>query len=89
MESERLSKVGEVAETPDGKKALVNAAGKAYIVQDSVIVIWDSFDRKTASEVAEELAVASERAPSEFLGPVQDLAKELQSAGLLEPSPLN
>ena len=76
-----------MAETPNGGKALVNAAGTAYTVQDSVIVIWDSFDRKTADEVAEELAVASERNPAEFKGPIQELARELQSAGLLQPSP--
>lgn len=87
METERLSRVGELAETTDGKKALVNAAGTAYVVQDSVVVIWDSFDRKTPGEVAEELALASERSPSEFVEPISDLAKELQNAGLLEPSP--
>ena len=87
MEPERLSKVGEVAETQDGRKALVNTNGKAFVVQDSVIVIWDSFDRKTAKEVAEELAVASDRNPGDFVEPIQELARELQSAGLLEPSP--
>lgn len=87
MELEKLSKVGEVAETPDGRKALVNGAGKAYVVQDSILVVWDSFDRKTADEVAEELAMASERSPDEFREPIEELARELQSAGLLEPSP--
>ena len=87
MESERLSKVGEVAETPDGKRALVNGAGTAFLVQDSTIVVWDSFDRKTPDEVAEELAVASERDPEEFKRPIQEMARELQDAGLLEPSP--
>ena len=87
METERLSKVGEVAKTPDGRRALVNADGRAFLAQDSVIVIWDSFDRKTAKEVAEELAVASDRNPGDFVGPIQELARGLQSAGLLEPSP--
>ena len=87
MEAQRLSKVGEVADTPDGRKALVNEAGKAYLAQDSVIVVWDSFDRKTPDEVAEELAVAAERNPEEFRGPIHALADELESVGLLEPSP--
>ena len=87
MGPERLSKAGEAAETPDGHKALVNPDGAAYGVQDSGLVIWDPFDRKTADEVAEELAMASDRDPAEFRGPIQELAKELQTAGLLQPSP--
>jgi Coenzyme PQQ synthesis protein D (PqqD) len=83
MESERLAKVGEVAETPDGKKALVNGEGKAYLVQESTVVIWDSFNEKTVGEVAQELAVASGRSPDEFRQPIQELAKELQNVGLL------
>jgi hypothetical protein len=86
MESKRLAKVGEIAETPDGRKALVNEEGKAYVVQESTIVVWDSFDRKTVGEVAQELAVASGRNPDEFRGPIQELARELQSVGLLAPT---
>lgn len=87
MGTERLSKVGELAETQDGKKALLNGEGKAYLAQDAVIAVWDSFDGKTADEVAEELALASERNPEDFKEPIQQLARELQSVGLLEPSP--
>lgn len=83
MESGRLTKAGELAETPDGKRALVNERGEAFLVQDSTVVIWDSFDRKTAGEVAEELAVASGRPPEEFKEPIRALAQELQKVGLL------
>ena len=85
MDPVRLSKVGEVAKTPEGKTALVNGQGKAYLVPDATVVIWDSFDRKTPAEVAEELAVASGRNPEEFKEPIQELARELESIGLLAP----
>lgn len=87
MDAERLSKVGEVADTPDGRRALVNERGEAYTAQDAVIMIWDCFDGKTAEEVAEELAEASGRNPDDLKEPVQKLATELQSVGLLEPGP--
>ena len=87
MGPDRLSKVGEVTETPDGRRALLNGEGEAYLAQDAVIVIWDFFDRKTTDEVAEELAVASDRSPDVFKEPIQKVAKVLQSVGLLEPSP--
>lgn len=86
MEPQRLAKTGELAETPEGKKALVNEEGKAFLVQESTIIVWDSFDKKTADEVAQQLAVASGRNPEEFKEPVLELAKELQSVGLLVPA---
>lgn len=85
MQAQKLAKTGELAQTPDGKKALVNEDGKAYLVQESTIIVWDSFDRKTVGEVAQALAVASGRNPDEFTKPIQELANELQSVGLLAP----
>lgn len=85
MALERLVKVGELAETPEGRKALVNEAGEAYLVQESTIVVWDSFDRKTVEEVTQELAIASGKNPEEFREPIQEIAKELQNVDLLSP----
>lgn len=85
MQAQKFAKTGELAETPDGQKALVNEEGKAYLVQESTIIVWDSFDRKTIGEVAQALAVASGRNPDEFAKPIQELANELQSVGLLAP----
>ena len=83
---ERLKKTGELAETPDGKKALVNDEGTAYLVQESIILVWDAFDGSTVGEVSEKLATIAGKQADEFREPVGEIARGLREAELLVPA---
>jgi hypothetical protein len=86
MMAERLTKTGEVAETPAGKKALVNCEGTAYLVQDSIILVWDAFEGNTVGEVSEKVANMAGRRADEFREPVGEIARALREAALLVPA---
>lgn len=85
MEEERLTRKGELAETPEGKKVLINEKGDAYAVSEAIIIVWANFENNTVREVAEKLAVASNRNPDEFQEPVNEIARALRAAELLMP----
>lgn len=85
MPPKKLTKVGELAETPEKKLALVNGDGVAYAVQDSVARVWDEFDGKTSNEVAEKLADEGGFKADELRGAVDLIATKLEDVGLLVP----
>ena len=85
VSSQRLTKVGELAETPERRLALVNGDGVAYAVQDSVARVWDEFEGNTYQEVAEKLAREGGLDPERLREPVRLIATELEDVGLLVP----
>lgn len=86
MMQERLKRTGELAETPDGKKALVNDGGTAYLVQDSIILVWEAFEGSTVGEVSERLASMAGKQADELRQPVDEIARGLKDAELLVPA---
>jgi hypothetical protein len=86
MMRERLTKTGEIAETPGGKKALVNGEGTAYLVQDSIILVWGAFDGNTVGEVSEKVATMAGKRADELREPVGEIARALREADLLVPA---
>lgn len=87
MSSEKLSRVGELAETPAKSLALINGDGVAYSVQESIVRIWDEFQGDTPEEVAERLAKEEGLNLEELRGPVSVIANKLEEVGLLVPTP--
>jgi Coenzyme PQQ synthesis protein D (PqqD) len=85
VSSQRLTKVGELAQTPERRLALVNGDGTAYAVQDSVARVWDEFEGNTPEEVAEKLAKAGGLDPDELQESVNVIATKLEDVGLLVP----
>jgi hypothetical protein len=86
MMAERLTKTGEVAETPEGNKALVNGEGTAYLVQDATILVWDAFEGNTIGEVSAKVARMAGKRADEFTEPVGEIARALRDAALLVPA---
>lgn len=82
---QKLTKVGELAETPEKKLALVNADGVAYAVQDSVVAVWNEFQGNTRQEVAERLAREGGIDADDLREPVDVIASKLEDIGLLVP----
>lgn len=78
-----MFKKGEITESPNGEKMLVNEDGTAYTATDAVITIWDSFEGNTVEEVTEDIAVAINRRPDELIESVSKMASMLEQADLL------
>jgi hypothetical protein len=85
MAEEKLFRRGQLGETPQGEKLLVNEKGMAYLVSDSVIAIWGSFEGNTVEEVVQEVAAAIGRDPSEVREPIMRIVSQLKEAELLAP----
>jgi VIT1/CCC1 family predicted Fe2+/Mn2+ transporter len=83
MAEEKLFKRGQLGETPQGEKLLVNDKGIAYLVSDPVIAIWSSFKGNTAEEVVQEIAAVIGRDPSEVREPIMQIISQLKEAELL------
>ncbi len=83
MAVEKLFKRGQIGETPQGEKLLVNDKGNAYLVSDSVIAIWSSFKGNTTEEVVQEVATVIGRDPSEVREPIEQIVSQLKEAELL------
>lgn len=86
MASEKLFKKGQVGETPQGEKLLVNEKGTAYLVSDSIIAIWSSFEGNTTEEVVQEVAAVIGRDPGEVREPIEQIVSQLKEAELLSPN---
>jgi len=80
---EKLSKKGELLKTKEGDLLLVNEKGNAYIVEESIVVIWNSFQDKTVEEVIEEIAVMINRDKEEIREPIKEIVNYLKEAELL------
>jgi hypothetical protein len=83
MAEEKLFRKGRLGETPQGEKLLVNEKGMAYLVSDSVIAIWSSFEGNTAEEVVQEVAAMIGRDPAEVREPIMQIVSQLKEAELL------
>jgi len=83
MAEEKLFKRGQLGETPQGEKLLVNDKGIAYLVSDPVIAIWSSFEGNTVEEVVQEIAAVIGRDPSEVREPIMQIISQLKEAELL------
>lgn len=79
----KLTKKGWINQTPEGELLLVNESGVAYRVNESIIVVWDTFNDKTVDEVVEEIAGQIDRDPEELREPIEQLAEALLEAELL------
>ncbi|MEM2883070.1 MAG: hypothetical protein QXJ86_02570 [Nitrososphaerales archaeon] len=86
MAAEKLFKRGQVGETPQGEKLLINDKGTAYLVSDPVIAIWSSFVGNTTEEVVQEVAAVIGRDPSEVREPIEQIVLQLKEAELLSTS---
>jgi flagellar motor switch protein FliG len=62
---------------------LVNEKGVAYLVNESIIAVWDRFENKTVDEVISEVAEISEISPEELREPIRELVEALVKAELL------
>ena len=83
MATEKLFKRGQLGETPQGEKLLVNDKGTAYLVSDPVIAIWSSFEGNTTEEVVQEVAAVIGRDPGEVREPIMQIVSQLKDAELL------
>jgi flagellar motor switch protein FliG len=62
---------------------LVNEKGVAYLVNESIVAVWDRFENKTVDEVISEIAEISEISPEELREPIRELVEALVKAELL------
>ncbi len=82
-EEKRLNKKGYLTQTGEGELLLVNEKGVAYLVNESIVAIWDRFEEKTVEEVIQEVADISEINPDELREPIRELVDALVKAELL------
>jgi flagellar motor switch protein FliG len=61
----------------------VNEKGVAYLVNESIVAVWDRFENKTVDEVISEVAEISEISPEELREPIRELVEALVKAELL------
>lgn len=61
----------------------MNEKGVAYLVNESIIAVWDRFENKTVDEVISEVAEISEISPEELREPIRELVEALVKAELL------
>jgi flagellar motor switch protein FliG len=67
----------------EGELLLVNEKGVAYLVNESIVAVWDRFENKTVDEVISEVAEISEISPEELREPIRELVEALVKAELL------
>jgi flagellar motor switch protein FliG len=72
-----------MTQTGEGELLLVNEKGVAYLVNESIIAVWDRFENKTVDEVISEVAEISEISPEELREPIRELVEALVKAELL------
>jgi uncharacterized membrane protein YsdA (DUF1294 family) len=53
----------------------VNDEGTAYLVQESIILVWDTFDGSTVGEVSETLSNIAGKPADELREPVDEIAR--------------
>ncbi|MCS7145871.1 MAG: PqqD family protein [Nitrososphaerota archaeon] len=82
-EERRFNKSGYLTQTGEGELLLVNEKGVAYLVNESIVAIWDRFEEKTVEEVIQEVADISELNPDELREPIRELVDALVKAELL------
>ncbi|MDT7878798.1 MAG: PqqD family protein [Candidatus Caldarchaeales archaeon] len=82
-EERRLTKKGYMTQTGEGELLLVNEKGVAYLVNESIVAVWDRFENKTVDEVISEVAEISEISPEELREPIRELVEALVKAELL------
>jgi len=82
-EEKRFTKRGYLTQTGEGELLLVNEKGIAYLVNESIVAIWDRFEEKTVEEVIHEVAGISEINPEELREPIKELVDALVKAELL------
>lgn len=82
-EERRFNKRGYLTQTGEGELLLVNEKGVAYLVNESIVAIWDKFEEKTVEEVIQEVADISEIDPDELREPIRELVDALVKAELL------
>ena len=61
----------------------MNEKGVAYLVNESIVAVWDRFGNKTVDEVISEVAEISEISPEELREPIRELVEALVKAELL------
>ncbi|MDT7877385.1 MAG: PqqD family protein [Candidatus Caldarchaeales archaeon] len=61
----------------------MNEKGVAYLVNESIVAVWDRFENKTVDEVISEVAEISEISPEELREPIRELVEALVKAELL------
>ena len=61
----------------------MNEKGVAYLVNESIVAVWDRFENKTVDEVISEIAEISEISPEELREPIRELVEALVKAELL------
>jgi flagellar motor switch protein FliG len=67
----------------EGELLLVNEKGVGYLVNESIVAVWDRFENKTVDEVISEVAEISEISPEELREPIRELVEALVKAELL------
>jgi flagellar motor switch protein FliG len=72
-----------MTQTGEGELPLVNEKGVAYLVNESIVAVWDRFENKTVDEVISEVAEISEISPEELREPIRELVEALVKAELL------
>jgi flagellar motor switch protein FliG len=72
-----------MTQTGEGELLLVNEKGVAYLVNESIVAVWDRFGNKTVDEVISEVAEISEISPEELREPIRELVEALVKAELL------
>jgi flagellar motor switch protein FliG len=72
-----------MTQTGEGELLLVNEKGVAYLVNESIVAVWDRFENKTVDEVISEVAEISEISPEELREPIRELVEALVKAELL------
>jgi hypothetical protein len=82
-EEKRLTKKGYMSQTGEGELLLVNEKGVAYLVNESIVAIWDRFEDKTVDEVITEVSEMSEISAEELREPIRELVDALLKAELL------
>ncbi|MEM0444607.1 MAG: PqqD family protein [Nitrososphaerota archaeon] len=82
-EEKKFSKKGYLTQTGEGELLLVNEKGVAYLVNESIVAIWDRFEGRTMEEVIQEVAEISELSPDELREPIRELVDALVKAELL------
>ncbi|MEN3047777.1 MAG: PqqD family protein [Candidatus Caldarchaeales archaeon] len=82
-EERKLTKRGQLVESPEGELLLVNESGVAYLVNESVVAVWSFFEDKTVEEVVLELSNELGIEASEIRDAIKNLADQLIEAELL------
>ncbi|MFQ5819385.1 MAG: PqqD family protein [Candidatus Heimdallarchaeota archaeon] len=81
---DKPTKKGRVAKTDEGKLVLVNDINQAYIVDQSIISVWNMLDgTKTVNDVTQDIAQRIDAKPEQLAPQINATVEKLKELGLI------